>query len=218
MFKPRRTEIAKIADQAQLRTSFTKRRQGLFKKASELCTLTGASAAVVVFSNTDRLYSFGNPSVEEIISDYPRCEGDVMSPMGLKELVDWLEKQHDSCKTKEDFNSLILKHEAVLHCVREKLKDIGAGGDAAVGHVGLGVHPTPTRSNLEGCEFNPDNFNLSKDCTSKGNHIGFLTLPENSAVGSDSSGKEPMRYDLEGLKYDPEDFVGLEDLNVSLEI
>lgn len=138
--------------------------------------------------------------------------------MGLKELVDWLEKQHDSCKTKEDFNSLILKHEVVLHCVRKKLKDIGAGGDAAVGHVGLGVHPTPTRSNLEGCEFNHDNFNLSKDCTSKGNHIGFLTLPENSAVRSDSSGKEPMRSDLEDLKYNPEDFVGLEDLNVSLEI
>ncbi|KAL9238345.1 hypothetical protein vseg_012778 [Gypsophila vaccaria] len=46
--------------------TFSKRRTGLFKKASELCTLCGAEAVVVVFSPGNKAYSFGHPSVELI--------------------------------------------------------------------------------------------------------------------------------------------------------
>ncbi|KAK9690856.1 hypothetical protein RND81_09G158700 [Saponaria officinalis] len=46
--------------------TFSKRRSGLFKKASELCTLCGAEAAVIVFSPGNKAYSFGHPSVELI--------------------------------------------------------------------------------------------------------------------------------------------------------
>ncbi|KAI6684456.1 hypothetical protein NL676_030369 [Syzygium grande] len=50
MAKRRRTEIARIADPAARLVTYSKRRKGLFNKASELCRLCGARAAVVVFS------------------------------------------------------------------------------------------------------------------------------------------------------------------------
>jgi len=47
-----------------------------------------------------------------------------------------VKKESDSCMTEEDFKSLIVKCKAILHCVREKLKDVGADDNFGVG-VGL---------------------------------------------------------------------------------
>ncbi|KAL5842955.1 hypothetical protein ACOSQ3_013558 [Xanthoceras sorbifolium] len=44
--------------------TFTKRRSGIYKKASELVTLTGAQVGFVVFSPLRRPYFFGHPSME----------------------------------------------------------------------------------------------------------------------------------------------------------
>ncbi|KAF8776383.1 hypothetical protein HU200_003619 [Digitaria exilis] len=49
---------------------FSKRRHGLFKKASELCALTGAHLAIIVFSPAGKPYSFGQPSVDALIDGY----------------------------------------------------------------------------------------------------------------------------------------------------
>jgi len=50
--------------------TFSKRRSGLFKKASELCTLCGADVALVVFSPGEKVFSFGHPNVDTIIDRY----------------------------------------------------------------------------------------------------------------------------------------------------
>ena len=42
--------IVKMETMSHLQVTFSKRRNGLFKKASELCTLTEAEIALVVFS------------------------------------------------------------------------------------------------------------------------------------------------------------------------
>ncbi|XP_062144782.1 agamous-like MADS-box protein AGL61 [Alnus glutinosa] len=47
--------------------SFSKRRSGLFKKASELCTLCGAETALIIFSPRGKAFSFGHPSVAAVI-------------------------------------------------------------------------------------------------------------------------------------------------------
>lgn len=63
-------EIVKISNQSNLQVTFSKRRFGLFKKASELCTLCGVEVAIVVFSPKNRVYSFGHPCVESVVDRF----------------------------------------------------------------------------------------------------------------------------------------------------
>ncbi|KAL0364952.1 UNVERIFIED_CONTAM: Agamous-like MADS-box protein [Sesamum angustifolium] len=58
--------MAKMENESNLQVTFSKRRVGLFKKASELCTLTGSEAAVVVFSPGNKAHSFGHPDVHTV--------------------------------------------------------------------------------------------------------------------------------------------------------
>ncbi|XP_057445072.1 agamous-like MADS-box protein AGL61 [Lotus japonicus] len=65
-----RIPIEKIAKKSHLQVTFSKRRSGLFKKASELCTLCGVEIAIIVFSPADKAFSFGHPGVESLIDCY----------------------------------------------------------------------------------------------------------------------------------------------------
>lgn len=62
--------IAKIHNKNRLQVTFSKRRTGLFKKASELCTLCGVEIAILVFSPTNKVFSFGHPDVNSIIDRF----------------------------------------------------------------------------------------------------------------------------------------------------
>ncbi|KAL9269225.1 Agamous-like MADS-box protein AGL61-like protein [Drosera capensis] len=62
--------IAKIASKSKKHVAFSKRRAGLFKKASEFCVLTGARIAIVTFSEAGKAFTFGNPSADSVISHY----------------------------------------------------------------------------------------------------------------------------------------------------
>ncbi|XP_051134993.1 agamous-like MADS-box protein AGL61 [Andrographis paniculata] len=64
----RKIPLQKIEKESNLQVTFSKRREGVFKKASELCTLTGAEAGVVVFSPGDKAHSFGHPGIN-FVSD-----------------------------------------------------------------------------------------------------------------------------------------------------
>jgi hypothetical protein len=68
--RPQKVEMKKISKESNLRVSFSRRRSGLFKKASELCTLSGAEVALVVFSPSEKVFSFGHPNVDTIIDRY----------------------------------------------------------------------------------------------------------------------------------------------------
>ncbi|WOH14927.1 hypothetical protein DCAR_0934457 [Daucus carota subsp. sativus] len=63
-------KIAKIERKNNLQVTFSKRRSGLFKKASELCTLCGVEIAIIVFSPAGKVFSFGHPNVESIIDRF----------------------------------------------------------------------------------------------------------------------------------------------------
>ncbi|WMV25317.1 hypothetical protein MTR67_018702 [Solanum verrucosum] len=62
-----RVEMVKMKNAKNLGVTFSKRRVGLFKQASELCMLYGAEIAIVVFSPNDKVYSFGHPSVDTLV-------------------------------------------------------------------------------------------------------------------------------------------------------
>ncbi|XP_075095323.1 agamous-like MADS-box protein AGL62 [Nicotiana tabacum] len=65
-----KVDMVKMQNESNLQVTFSKRRAGLFKKASDLCTLCGAEVALVVFSPGCKPYSFGHPNVNETIDKY----------------------------------------------------------------------------------------------------------------------------------------------------
>lgn len=62
--------MVKIPKKNNLQVTFSKRRSGLFKKASDLCTLCGVQIAIVVFSPAEKPFSFGHPEVEPIVDRF----------------------------------------------------------------------------------------------------------------------------------------------------
>uniref|UniRef100_M1E017 Mads box protein n=2 Tax=Solanum tuberosum TaxID=4113 RepID=M1E017_SOLTU len=81
----RRVEMARMQNQSNLQVTFSKRRDGVFKKATELSTLCGADVVVVVFSPSNKPYSCGHPSVEFIINRFlgenPPTDTDAPNPI-----------------------------------------------------------------------------------------------------------------------------------------
>ncbi|KAF3626597.1 hypothetical protein CQW23_19695 [Capsicum baccatum] len=65
-----KVEIKRIEDKAKRHTTFTKRRQGLFKKAKELVKRCDAQAAVITFSLAGNIFAFGHPSVDSVVNRY----------------------------------------------------------------------------------------------------------------------------------------------------
>ncbi|KAL3538764.1 hypothetical protein ACH5RR_002130 [Cinchona calisaya] len=65
-----KVDMVKMQNESNLQVTFSKRRSGLFKKASELCTLCGIELALIVFSPGRKMYSFGHPCVGSIVDNY----------------------------------------------------------------------------------------------------------------------------------------------------
>ncbi|KAJ9174952.1 hypothetical protein P3X46_013545 [Hevea brasiliensis] len=63
-------DMVKIPRESNLLVTFSKRRYGIFKKASELTTLCGAEVTVIIFSPSMKVFSFGHPSVEAVIDRF----------------------------------------------------------------------------------------------------------------------------------------------------
>ncbi|GAU19496.1 hypothetical protein TSUD_77400 [Trifolium subterraneum] len=66
----RKIEMKKMSNESNMLVTFSKRRSGLFKKASELCTLCGVDVALVVFSPSGKTFSFGHPNVDTVIDRF----------------------------------------------------------------------------------------------------------------------------------------------------
>ncbi|VVA98249.1 unnamed protein product [Arabis nemorensis] len=63
-------EMVKMKNENNLQVTFSKRRSGLFKKASELCTLCDAEIVIIVFSPARKVFSFGHPNVNVLIDRF----------------------------------------------------------------------------------------------------------------------------------------------------
>ncbi|XP_070019520.1 agamous-like MADS-box protein AGL62 [Nicotiana sylvestris] len=65
----KKIDMVKIQNERNLQASFSRRHAGLFKKASELCTLSGAEVALVGFSLGNKVYSFGHPYMDLVMEN-----------------------------------------------------------------------------------------------------------------------------------------------------
>ncbi|XP_058225025.1 MADS-box protein SOC1 [Rhododendron vialii] len=111
-----KTQLRRIENATSRQVTFSKRRNGLLKKAFELSVLCDAEVALIVFSPRGKLYEFASSSMQETVQRYQRR---------IKEV------QID--KTLVEQNMQHLKHEAadmskkIEHLENAKRKLLGEG-------------------------------------------------------------------------------------------
>ncbi|KAK4285450.1 hypothetical protein QN277_002145 [Acacia crassicarpa] len=66
-------EIKRIENANSRQVTFSKRRNGLLKKAQELAILCDAEVAVIIFSNTGKLFEFSSSGMMRTLSRYKKC-------------------------------------------------------------------------------------------------------------------------------------------------
>jgi len=80
-----KVELKKIESKNDLFVAFTTRKSGIYNKASELTTLSGASVDILMLSPTGKPFCYGKPSSESITKtslndENPSIEEEMMKP------------------------------------------------------------------------------------------------------------------------------------------
>ncbi|XP_031391612.1 MADS-box transcription factor 23-like isoform X2 [Punica granatum] len=68
--------IRRIDNSTSRQVTFSKRRNGLLKKAKELGILCDAEVGVIIFSSTGKLYDYASSSMKTIIERYNKSKGE----------------------------------------------------------------------------------------------------------------------------------------------
>lgn len=105
--------MARIENESNLQVTFSKRRSGLFKKASEIATLCGVEVVIIVFSPGHKVFSFGHPSVEEITNRFLTGNPPPSSPTNPL-----MEAHRNACA--RDLNIKLANIQAMLEVERQR--------------------------------------------------------------------------------------------------
>nr|BAK18559.1 suppressor of overexpression of constans 1-like protein [Eustoma grandiflorum] len=80
-----KTQMRRIENATSRQVTFSKRRNGLLKKAFELSVLCDAQVALIIFSPRGKLYEFSSSSMQETIERYHKHTKDVQTDKPLVE-------------------------------------------------------------------------------------------------------------------------------------
>eukprot|EP00884_Botryococcus_braunii_P000887 jgi/Botrbrau1/1079/Bobra.0076s0043.1 len=69
----KKIRIEKITDERNRQVTFTKRKNGLMKKAMELSVLCECEIAMVIFNSQGRLFQYSSTDMDAILQRYSRC-------------------------------------------------------------------------------------------------------------------------------------------------
>ncbi|XP_024975192.1 MADS-box transcription factor 23-like [Cynara cardunculus var. scolymus] len=69
--------IRRIDNSTSRQVTFSKRRNGLLKKAKELAILCDADVGVIIFSSTNKLYEFSSTSMKSVVQRYNRSKEEI---------------------------------------------------------------------------------------------------------------------------------------------
>ncbi|WOG88457.1 hypothetical protein DCAR_0207692 [Daucus carota subsp. sativus] len=111
----RKIEMKRIELRKSRQVTFSKRRNGLFKKASELCVLAGAQIAILVQSPGNHVYAFGHPDVDSVIDAY--LGNNVSNSLMKNSLL-------------EEYNDKYLEMAYELEAEKNKLDDVEESGES----------------------------------------------------------------------------------------
>ncbi|CDP16365.1 unnamed protein product [Coffea canephora] len=106
-------EIKKIENANSRQVTFSKRRNGLLKKAYELGVLCDAEVAVIIFSNTGKLFEFASSSMPQIIARYNKCF-EPSECATVEHQREPLQGPKEEDILKEEIEKLKLKHSQML--------------------------------------------------------------------------------------------------------
>ncbi|XP_052109662.1 truncated transcription factor CAULIFLOWER A isoform X3 [Arachis duranensis] len=113
-----KTEMKRIENECNRKVTFSKRRNGLLKKAHELSVLCDAQVGVIIFSQKGTLFEFSSTSshISKILERYQEYTG-VFPPNKLRE--DYIQKlKFDSASMEEKIEILELSRRKMLgHCL-----------------------------------------------------------------------------------------------------
>ncbi|CAM8963959.1 unnamed protein product [Rhodiola kirilowii] len=108
-------EIKKIENINSRQVTFSKRRAGLLKKARELSILCDAEVAVIIFSNTGKLFEFSSNGMKGTIDRYNKCQdSSETSIVEYKPKVNQKPELEPLDILKEELANLQLKHRHLL--------------------------------------------------------------------------------------------------------
>ncbi|XP_074323733.1 agamous-like MADS-box protein AGL62 [Apium graveolens] len=104
--------MRRMTNESNLVVTFSKRRAGLFKKATKICSLCGVKISIIIFSPGRKVvYSFGHPNLEHVIDKFliPQVanpaaasgEFQLVDPPMVAELNGHLSLLHDHLETQE---------------------------------------------------------------------------------------------------------------------
>jgi hypothetical protein len=66
----KKIEIARIADERNRQVTFTKRKNGLMKKAMELSILCDCEIALIIFNHNNKLFQYSSTDIDKILLKY----------------------------------------------------------------------------------------------------------------------------------------------------
>ncbi|CAH9096603.1 unnamed protein product [Cuscuta europaea] len=128
-----KTQLRRIENATSRQVTFSKRRNGLLKKAFELSVLCDAEVALIVFSPRGKLYEFASASMRETIARYRRYTVDRQA-------------ENPSVEQEPDEDMLHMQHKT--ECLAKKLDALEASKRKLLGED-LGSCPMEELQQIE---------------------------------------------------------------------
>lgn len=96
-------EIKRIENSTNRQVTYSKRRNGIIKKATEITVLCDAKVSVVIFANNGKMHAYHSPStsVEDILKQYQEISGIKLwdaKHENLKNEIDRIKKENDDMR------------------------------------------------------------------------------------------------------------------------
>ncbi|KAL3536902.1 hypothetical protein ACH5RR_000268 [Cinchona calisaya] len=111
-----RVELKRIENKINRQVTFSKRRNGLLKKAYELSVLCDAEVALIIFSSRSKLYEFGSSGITKTLERYQRCSFSPQDNAAERETQSWY----------QEVSKLKVKYESLQRTQRHLLgEDLG---------------------------------------------------------------------------------------------
>ncbi|KAG9160709.1 hypothetical protein Leryth_017504 [Lithospermum erythrorhizon] len=134
-----KTQMRRIENATSRQVTFSKRRNGLLKKAFELSVLCDAEVGLIIFSPRGKLYEFASSNMQETVERYQRHMKDVQVNMPLdQQNMQHLEHEATSLMKKIELlenSKRKLLGEGLSSCTFEELQELEKQLDRSVSKI-----------------------------------------------------------------------------------
>ncbi|KAM3322852.1 MADS-box protein SOC1 [Capsicum chacoense] len=124
-----KTQMRRIENATSRQVTFSKRRNGLLKKAFELSVLCDAEVGLIIFSPRGKLYEFASSSMQEVIDRYKRHTKDRVQPENQAEAQNLQHMQHEAASLMKKIELLEISKrkflgEGLQSCTLQEIQQI----------------------------------------------------------------------------------------------